>query len=122
MSYALGKVDVLQFRRVISVQRRVSHQRRKEAILAGCKRRYTGDKNYRNKIRSAVLKRTLGIDFDRYAEILKIQNGKCAICQSENTGRKRNRRFAVDPARFFLGEGSVSFAKFPHIGKRFRLV
>lgn len=41
------------------------------------------DPEYRKKRRNAALKRNYDIDLDKYAEMLKSQNGRCVICSRE---------------------------------------
>ena len=46
--------------------------------------------------RDTYLKKMYGIGIKEYYEMLELQEGKCAICQSTDTGSKRFRYFSVD--------------------------
>jgi hypothetical protein len=46
--------------------------------------------------RDYFLKKKFGIDTRDYGLILKLQNGRCAICNSTEIGNKRTKHFAID--------------------------
>ena len=45
---------------------------------------------------AAYLKRTYGITTEQYDSLLRSQDGKCAICKTDQPGGKGNKRFHVD--------------------------
>lgn len=55
------------------------------------------------KSHAAMVQKTYGIDADRYAELLKIQDNRCAICRA----RAKGKRFAVDHQHGLEGAESV---------------
>jgi 5-methylcytosine-specific restriction endonuclease McrA len=59
--------------------------------LAGAKSRYDWDRT-----RALRLKQKYGISVEDYDNLLKEQDGKCAICGSKDTGRVDCKNFAVD--------------------------
>lgn len=48
----------------------------------------------KDKVRDSLLRREFGISLIQYDEMFKAQNGKCAICEKEETARTK--RLAVD--------------------------
>ena len=59
--------------------------------LAGANARYNWEET-----RKLRLKQKFGITVEDYDILLKEQNGKCAICGSENPGRHDAKNFAID--------------------------
>ena len=57
---------------------------------------YATDPEYKAKVKERRYNSKYGIDFQRYDEILEIQDGVCAICKGEDFGRKGLERFLVD--------------------------
>ena len=73
---------------------RYAKNRDKETALK--RHLYATDPEYKAKVKERRYKSKYGIDFQRYDEILEIQDGVCAICKGEDFGRKGLERFLVD--------------------------
>jgi hypothetical protein len=80
----------------IKALRDADYKRNGAKFKAKKRDRYHGDDRVRIKAREDALKRTKGINFKRYDEILELQEGKCAICLTNETGRKTATLFFVD--------------------------
>ena len=53
-------------------------------------------KLYQNELRDKEYKKRYGIGIKDYDEMLELQEGKCAICQSVDVGNKKSKYFFVD--------------------------
>ena len=72
------------------------NESRRQTILRKQRDNYAKDPSVRRKAISYAMKSTKGIDLARYEEILEIQDRKCAICGTTETGNKQSERFCID--------------------------
>jgi hypothetical protein len=81
---------------VIKAKARARRNANKDETNKKLRERYRNDEKYRNRCRSLDLHKKYGITLDFYNYMFSKQDGKCAICRSEDIGRKNGLHFLVD--------------------------
>lgn len=60
------------------------------------RKRYAGDQKYKDSQRDQGLKQLYGVGLDFYQSLFSIQEGRCAICNETDTGRKQTVNLDLD--------------------------
>jgi len=87
--------------KIISGQRKKRYDKNRDQILKKQQERYATDANYREHVAFRKLKKYRmpngqRMQKDDYFEMLELQQGKCAICGSEDNRSSRSKYFFVD--------------------------